>query len=65
MNIRDDFGSPKILTAMIVKIFDAIISRLVLVILIIMIGTVVGVLLFKSPGGGAGGGRVERSLQAP
>ncbi|UWU18659.1 hypothetical protein N2599_26025 (plasmid) [Rhizobium sullae] len=46
-------------------IADAIISRLLLVILILMIGTVVGVLLVKSSGGDARNGRVERSLSGP
>jgi preprotein translocase subunit SecG len=51
---------------MIAKVLaDAVMSRLLLVILILMIGTVVGVLLVKSPGGDAGNGRVERSLSAP
>jgi hypothetical protein len=51
---------------MIAKVIaDAVRSRLLLVILILMIGTVVGVLLVKSPGGDPRSGRVERSLSAP
>jgi preprotein translocase subunit SecG len=51
---------------MIAKVLaDAVLSRLLLVILILMIATVVGVLLVKSPGSDAGNGRVERSLSAP
>jgi preprotein translocase subunit SecG len=51
---------------MIAKVIaDAVRSRLLLVILILMIGMVMTVLLVKSPGGDAGSGRVERSLSAP
>ncbi|MBB4437755.1 MULTISPECIES: hypothetical protein [Rhizobium] len=42
-------------------IADAVMSRLLLVILVLMVGTVVGVLLVK-PSGGSRSRRVERSL---
>ncbi|MBY3095157.1 hypothetical protein HFO72_30935 [Rhizobium laguerreae] len=45
-------------------IADAVISRLLLIILILMVGTVVGVLLVK-PSGDSRSGRVERSLSDP
>ncbi|WP_164517781.1 MULTISPECIES: hypothetical protein [unclassified Rhizobium] len=45
-------------------IADAVISRLLLIILILMVGTVVGVLLVK-PSDDSRTGRVERSLSDP
>ncbi|MBB3166110.1 hypothetical protein HLH89_34255 [Rhizobium laguerreae] len=45
-------------------IADAVISRLLLVILVLMVGTVVGVLLVK-PLDGSRSERVERSLSEP
>lgn len=45
-------------------IADAVMSRLLLVILILMVGTVVGVLLVK-PSDDSRSGRVERSLSDP
>lgn len=45
-------------------IADAVMSRLLLVILILMVGTVVGVLLVK-PSDASRSGRVERSLSDP
>ncbi len=45
-------------------IADAIMSRLLLVILVLMVGTVVGVLLVK-PSDDSRSGRVERSLSDP
>lgn len=45
-------------------IADAVMSRLLLVILILMVGTVVGVLLVK-PSDNSRSGRVERSLSDP
>lgn len=45
-------------------IADAVMSRLLLVILVLMVGTVVGVLLVK-PSDDFRSGRVERSLSDP
>ncbi|MBB3355731.1 uncharacterized protein HemY [Rhizobium sp. BK049] len=45
-------------------IADAVMSRLLLVLLVLMVGTVVGVLLVK-PSGDTRSVRVERSLSDP
>lgn len=51
---------------MIVRVIaDAVMSRLLLVLLILMMGTVVCLLLARSPGGDVGTSRIERSLSTP